>query len=563
MLLCLWVAGCAGGMMGGAASRPKLTQKSSDGVLSPTAAARFLEGEILMLEGRAEEAVKAYSAALAMDAKNSFLEVSLAQALWRAKHEEKAAKLLDKVLEKDPADEFALNVYGLIFAGRKDVPKAEAFFRKATEAAPGSPEAWLNLIALYRENGDVQAAFDAAEALIAAAPGFPDGYAESAQLAFELGLVEKSQERSLEFIEHAGPGEDEAHAQVLLAQGKKMLEAGEASFALVLLKAYRDLFPDDTSAIEAVVSALLAVGRLDEARAAARDVMDETQILKAQLLYETGAYGEALALVEKLPGDAGESDPAVLLIKTVGYAEAMEVEKARGSLALFAPADAAWRTEALEKFLVLLYTSGMETQARELLLGDPAAGSALATFEVFRAVALDIASGRWKNGAEALAKKLPGNAAPLVGRWSALLGGEAGEAAWFEDNLDAVIQAETGEIATTARIVKAILLGEGLLQANPNQLLDLVVKIKSADPACAMIPALQARFYHLVGNRDRAAVWYEKAGVARPADAQTLLWHAELLMETKEEERAAAMLETALLLHPPLSTTKRILSLLE
>ena len=563
LILFLFAAGCAAWAWGGAASRPKLTQKSSDGVLSPTAAARFLEGELLMLEGRAEEAVKAYSLALAMDAKNSFLRVSLAQALWRAGQEDKAAKLLDKVLEKDPADEFALNVYGLIFAGRKDVPKAEAFFRKAAEAAPGSPEAWLNLIALYKGSGDAQAAFDAAEALIAAAPGFPEGYAESAQLAFELGLVEKSQERSLEFIEHAGAGEDEAHARVLLEQGKKMLEAGEASHALVLLKAYRDLFPDDASAIEAVVSALMAVGRLDEARAAARDVMDETQILKAQLLYETGAYGEALALVEDLPAGADAPDPAVLLIKTVGYAEGMDVEKARECLALIEPELAAWRTEALKKFLVLLYTSGMETQARELLLGDPAAGSALATFEVFRAVALDIGSGRWKNGAEALAKKLPGNAALLVGHWSALLGGEAEEAAWFEDHLDAVIQAETGELSTTARIVKAILLGEGLLQANPNQLLDLVVKIKSADPACAMIPALQARFYHLVGNRDRASVWYEKAGNRNPADAQTLLWHAELLLETKEEARAAAMLEAALLLHPPLSTTKRILALLK
>jgi len=561
-ILLLAVAGCAA-WAGGSASRPKLTQKSSDGVLGPTAAARFLEGEILLQQGRAEEAVEAYSLALAMDAKNSFLRVSLAQALWQAKQEEKAVKLLDKVLEKDPADEFALNVYGLILAGRKDVPMAEAFFRKAAEAAPGSPEAWLNLIALYKGSGDTQAAFDAAEALIAAAPGFPDGYAESAQLAFELGLIETSQERSLEFIEHAGAGEDEAHAQTLLAQGKKMLEAGEAPFALVLLKAYRDLFPDDASAIEAVVTALVAVGRLDEARTAARDILDETQILKAQLLYETGAYAEALALVEDLPLDAGAPDPAVLLIRTVGYAEAMEVEKAQGSLALFAPADAAWRTEALAKFLVLLYTSGMETQARELLLDDPAAGSALATFEVFRAAAFDIASGRWKDGAETLAKKIPGPAAQLVGRWSALLGGKADGAEWFEDNLDAVIQAEPGELATTARIVKALLLGEGLLQANPNQLLDLVVKIKGADPACTMIPALQARFYHLVGNKDRAAVWYEKAGVARPADAQTMLWHAELLLETKEEARAAAMLEAALLLHPPLSTTKRILSLLK
>ena len=148
-------------------------------MLSPTAAAKFLEGELLMLEGRAGEAVKAYGVALAMDAKNGFLEVSLAQALWRAGQEEKAAKLLDKVLAKDPADEFALIVYGLICAGRKDVPKAEAFFRKAAEAAPGSPEAWLNLIALYKGSGDAQAAFDAAEALIAAAPDFPDGYAES------------------------------------------------------------------------------------------------------------------------------------------------------------------------------------------------------------------------------------------------------------------------------------------------------------------------------------------------------------------------------------------------
>jgi tetratricopeptide (TPR) repeat protein len=531
---------------------PAVHQKADDGVLMPMAAARFLEGEISLQHGDYKNAVKAYGAALAMDAKNPFVMASLAWALWKAGSADKALHLVARVLEQDPEHELALNRAGMMAMEKGDTPAAEDYFKRAVAAAPESRDGYLNLIDLYKAAGNLKGAF-------------AEAYAESAQLAFELGKTDLSHERTLQYIELAALEDAGERPTLLIKQAAHLLEAGKPQQALFLVQSYRALYPDDPDAVEAEVAVLAALGNLEQARAAAGALKDEALLLKAQLLFQTGDYVGALAAADAASGSGDESTPAAVgMIKAVGWTWLMDLERGRKHLDAIPPDEGTWRRDALEKILVLLLTSGREAEAAALLAGDPLAGQALERFEVFHAAALALASGLWPEGKEALEKNLSGlNVTAILLRWSRFLAGSKEDAAWLEENIDGVIAAGGRPAMTgTARTVKAVLVGEGVIKVKETELLDLIVKIKSDDPACALIPSLQARFFHLIGNRDRAALWFDEGESRCPADAMTLLWHAELLLEQGKKAAAGVRLEKALGLKPPLHFTKRILALL-
>lgn len=547
-------------------TRPKLHQDASDGVLTPTAAAKFLEGEIALQHGDFEAAVDAYATALAMDRDNPFLMTSLALACWRAGKGVKAKELLKEVLKKNPDYDFALNVSGKIHREAGNTPQAEAFFKKAMEAAPDGEEGYLNLIDLYKSTENLEAAFQTAEKLIERIPDLPEGYGESAELAFSLGMIEKSHTRTLQYIEAVPAREKENRYRFLLKQGKGMLEEGRAAYALFLLNTYREIFPNDTHAIEALVSALAKLGKTAEARLVAGELKDEALWLKAQLLYETGALGPALDIAETLFPETEGADhpPFVKVIKTVGLGCGMNIEGAKKSLSLFQKEEGDWRAEALSKLLLLFLSSGMEEEARSLLLSDPAAKSAMENFEVFHAVACEMAGGRWEGGEEEIAGAFQGRPlGNLLYHWGLFLGEKEGGAVWLQDNIDeAIASAGSVKLKKTARIVKAILVGEKVIKANQTELLDLIVKIKKDDPESRMIPALQARFFLLIGNTQRAGIWFQKAEIENPADFITELWHAEFLIKKNELPKAQKKLAWAIQLKAPLYFTRRILGLM-
>jgi len=542
---------------------PRVHQKADDGVLMPMAAAKFLEGEISLQHGDFKSAVKAYGAALAMDAKNHFVMASLAWAHWKAGNADKARQLLDQVLKADPDHELALNRAGMMAMDQGDMPAAEEYFKRAVAAAPEAQEGYLNLIGLHKAAGNVKEALAAAEHLIEVMPHMAEAYAESAQLAYELGKTDLSHERTLQYIELAGL-EDGERASLLIKQGMHMLKEGKPQQALFILQTYRDIFPDDPAAIEAEVAVLVSLGNLEQARTAAGALKEET-LLKAHLLFQTGDYGGALAEAEALSSEGDTSAPAVVdMIRAVGWAWAMDLERARQHLAMIPPDEGTWRAEALERILVLMLTSGREAEAAGLLASEPVAGQALERFDVFHAAAAALASGRWPEGEAALEKSLPElGVTELLLRWSRFLAGSKDDAVWLEENIDAASAASSGPAMTsTARTVKAVLVGEGAIKVKETELLDLIVKIKNDDPDSALTASLQARFFHLIGNRDRAALWFDKGESRCPADAMTLLWHAELLAEEGKKAASLARLKKALGLKPPLYFTKRILGLL-
>ena len=566
LILLLWACG-PGCTLTGRAGKPRLIQKSTDGVLMPGSAAKFLEGEIALIQGDTKSAIDAYGSALSMDSRNPFLMSSLARAYMADGNDKKAEELVKKVLIKHPEDEFALNLYAGIHRDRGNIVEAQHYYKAAIASAPGSAENYLCLIELHRDAGDLEAAFDAAEQLVAAVPDEAEGYAWSAQLAFSLGMIETSKERTLQVVKMT-PLEEKADRWALLKkQGINMLEAGSEDFALLLLETYLGIVPDDVAAIETMVMTLKKLGRTKEARLAAGRLKDEDLFLKAQLLYATGAWQEALETLEAIPKDTFDVDKSrtAKIIRAVGYAGAMKPDEAKAQLAAFDDDELPWRAEALSGVTLLLLSSGMDDEAAKVLFVDPSAPLAIESFDVMHALASALAHGSLKDPGTQAGAALPESSAwPLLVHWSGFLSGVESDGEWLAQNIDGLIASGASDnLKISARIIKAILVGEKIIKANQTELLDLIVKIEKHDPSCALAPLLRARFFILIGNEERAGHWFERAENNNPADYLTRLWHAEYLLEKKKKKEAQALLASGTGLHPPMYFLKRILALVK
>ncbi|MFH1435700.1 MAG: tetratricopeptide repeat protein [Pseudomonadota bacterium] len=547
--------------------KPGLIQKSTDGVLMPGSAAKFLEGEIALIRGDAKSAIDAYASALSMDSGNPFLVSSLARAHHADGNDGKAEELVKKVLTKDPQYEFALNLYARIHEERGNVAEAQHYYKAAIASAPESAENYLCLIGLHKNAGDLAAAFDAAEQLTAAVPDEAEGYGLSAQLAFSLGMIATSKERTLQVVKMTTLDQTADRWELLKKQGISMLEAGSDDFALLLLETYLGLVPGDTAAIEAMVMTLKKLGRTKEARLAAGRLKDEDLFLKAQLLYATGAWQEALDTLEAIPEDtfdAGKSRSAKV-IRAVALADAMKPGEAKAQLDAFDDDELPWRAEALSGVALLLLSSGMGDDAAAIVFHDPSAPLAVEKFDVMHALASALAGGSLNDPGPQAGPALPESSAwPLLVHWSGFLSGAESDGEWLAQHIDGLLASGASDsLKNSARIVKAILVGEKIIKANQTGLLDLIVKIEKHDPSCALAASLRARFFMLIGNKERAGHWFERAENVNPADYLTRLWHAEYLLDRKEKKEAQALLASSAGLNPPMYFLKRILALVK
>src|SRR5687767_9978355 len=85
----------------------------------------------------------------------------------RGNRTDKAAALLEDLIERVGEHPVALNMLGLtvLTGGRHD--EAATLFRRAIAADPGSPELWMNLARAFREQGDDPAERQALEGALA------------------------------------------------------------------------------------------------------------------------------------------------------------------------------------------------------------------------------------------------------------------------------------------------------------------------------------------------------------------------------------------------------------
>jgi hypothetical protein len=105
-------------------------------------------------------------------------------------------------------------------------------------------------------------------------------------------------------------------------------------------------------------------------------------------------------------------------------------------------------------------------------------------------------------------------------------------------------------VAVDAWVLEAIAGIEGVCKRKPTEVLSLVTRIEALEPADPRLPGLKGMFLLATGNEERALVALEEANRATPLDPLVKLWLAPLV-EPLDPERAALLVETALLLSPP------------
>ena len=130
-----------------------------------TAAAKFAEGAALKAQGKFDEALVAYRAAVAKDPEMSaaWFAVAYAEGKRSGKHTEASIDAYEHCIKLNPKHVSALNNLGWALHDlRKDFDRAEAMYRKAIELDPKDASAHYNLGNLLT---NVRKDFDQAEAM--------------------------------------------------------------------------------------------------------------------------------------------------------------------------------------------------------------------------------------------------------------------------------------------------------------------------------------------------------------------------------------------------------------
>jgi tetratricopeptide (TPR) repeat protein len=126
--------------------------------------ARAALGDALVAQGRPEEAVREYQAALqgaaGLPRQEAQVLVSLGAAQLEAGRPEEARRSFERAVALRPEDDLALVNLAALAGGAGDAPAAEALARRALRVNPAQPGAWLVLGNAALERGDWAAALD-------------------------------------------------------------------------------------------------------------------------------------------------------------------------------------------------------------------------------------------------------------------------------------------------------------------------------------------------------------------------------------------------------------------
>ncbi len=124
-------------------------------------------------------------------------QLALARAYYRSGFYSNAKKRFLKIEKLAPGDHDAHIGMGRIwrrdwlkYLDETSLEQAIENFRAAAEAAPGDPEAWLQLVPLHVERGELDLAMAAAEHAVTASHGRPEAQLAHAYVAYRLGRIE-------------------------------------------------------------------------------------------------------------------------------------------------------------------------------------------------------------------------------------------------------------------------------------------------------------------------------------------------------------------------------------
>ncbi|MBW2261274.1 MAG: tetratricopeptide repeat protein [Deltaproteobacteria bacterium] len=530
--------------------------------ISPYAAVAFLEAEMAIASGDAEAAIASLAMALTSEPDEPLIKVRLAEAYMAKGDASKAAGIAQEVLDKEPGFDAALVVMGDILAAGGRFEDAYAYYRRAIEAEPSSTEAYSRLVDLYTKAGDPAAALDVAAQLVEADPLDEEMLLTAADLCLVLGRTEEAFAFMSRYIEAMAvePMTADRHAAMLELAGE-MLSAGETQRSVFLYHTYLGMFPGSVEATAGLVEALAATGDSIAARAlldsmpdAQPDAPASQKLLKADLYLLTGAPSRTLDELNAAFSDLSPTLPgSVKLVWITALAGTMRFDEAVSALTLFEASEDSSRIQAASTVAAALINVWRFEEAWKLLASS-GADLALHLESLGLRLALRMMIMRRDDPAFTGKVRLALNASPagrLVLAEADFWGSSEPDAAALMDALAEIRGEGPGEdVLVDAWALEAVCVIEGLCMAKPTRVLSLTTKIAEARPGDPRLPGLRGMFYLSSGNTVRARVSLEEANSVAPLDPMVKVWLAALVAEV-DAERAAALLEAAVMLAPP------------
>lgn len=191
-------------------------------------------GHELQEQGKLEEALRRYRAALEIDKDYAPTHVSLASVYLQLGREDDALKELERAAELAPNEPFILGRLGQLYLNREQFDKAVAVLERARDANPGDAEirSWLGAAYYYRSYNDPEKAVAELEKAAELAPEDADSHRHLA-LAYVRRDNEGDRERAIRSLEKClqlDPKQSEAHYYLgqLYARGGEWAKARAA-----------------------------------------------------------------------------------------------------------------------------------------------------------------------------------------------------------------------------------------------------------------------------------------------------------------------------------------------
>jgi tetratricopeptide (TPR) repeat protein len=367
VLSSLATGGCTGPI---ATGRAPVMVRSFHGTLvpgtyvSPSAYHHYLVAQLLVNQGRAEEAIDELRHALASDGASAYLRLRLGEELLAVGRTDEAREEVEAALHLDPHFPEARIVLARIRVKQGEPASAEASLKRAVEIDRTNEEAVLALANFYRERGQLGRIEPLWRDLASATKG-GSAIAEEAlgRLAFGRGDTLRAEQHLKRAVE-IDPTRDGARQQLALVY------QAEARFgeALAQLEVEWDRLRDPRIA-EAIVRVAIAAGRVGEARAFVDRIDDENspperRLQVAQLRLAARQPEVALTVAEALV--AATDAAAARIVAADALAQLGRAEEAIAQLRKVAPSarEAAFAQARLGR---LLRDTGRFREALEAL----------------------------------------------------------------------------------------------------------------------------------------------------------------------------------------------------
>jgi len=336
--------GCSGPIAPG---RAPVMVRSFHGTLvpgtyvSPSAYHHYLVAQLLVNQGRAEEAIDELRHALASDGASAYLRLRLGEELLALGRSDEAREEIEAALHLDPHFPEAHLALARIRVKQGEPASAEASLRQALEVDRTNEEAVLALANFYRERG-LGARVESLWRELAAAAKGGSALAEEAlgRIAFGRGDTARAEQHLKRAVE-IDPTRDGARQQLALVYQSEA-RYGEA---LAQLEIEWERLRDPRIA-EAIVRIDLLAGRLMEARTFVDRLDDENGALERRL--QVGALrlaarqpevalGIAEALLASTEASVAGESPAARLLAADALAQLGRTDEAIAHLRKVAP----------------------------------------------------------------------------------------------------------------------------------------------------------------------------------------------------------------------------------